>query len=337
MTMLAVRCASVIGGLAVALAASAHHSTALVYHRDGPIIEAEGVVTEVAWVNPHVRFKMRGAGADGVERLWEIETNSVSTISRFGLTAGLVAVGSRVKVAGNGGRVADNVLWLTNMMLPSGEEILFGSAVKPRWSQRTIGTDVRSAVTADSSGLGLFRVWTNATNPPSFWGDELPLTRAAAAAQAAFDPVRDEPTANCAPKGMPFIMEQPYPMEIARNGADIVIRMEEYDTVRRIAMADTAGDANAAPTLLGRSRGRFEGEVLVVTTTAIGYGWLNGTGIPLGPNATVVERFSLNAEGSRLDYAMTVDDPATFTSPHTFRKAWEWRPGERLRPYECRR
>ncbi len=143
--------ALIIAATAAALApvASAHHSTALVYHRDGPLIEAEGVITAVAWVNPHVRFTMRGIGPDGVERLWEIESNSVSTVSRFGLTAELVAVGNRVKVAGNGGRQADNVLWLTNMLLPTGQEILFGSAVKPHWSEQTIGTDIRGAIAAD--------------------------------------------------------------------------------------------------------------------------------------------------------------------------------------------
>ena len=60
----------------------------------------------------------------------------------------------------------------------------------------------------------------------------------------------------------------------------------------------------------------------------IGYRWFNGTGIPLGPDATTEERFMLNADGSRLDYTMTVTDSATFTAPVTLRKAWEWRPGE---------
>jgi hypothetical protein len=320
---------------AAAPSAQAHHSTALVYHRDGPIIEAEGVITRVAWVNPHVKFTMRGAGADGIERDWEIETNSVSTVSRFGLTAELVAVGNRVKVAGNGGRDADDVMWLTNMMLPSGREILFGAAVRPRWSQETIGSDIRSSVTADTQGLGLFRVWTNATNPVAFWGTDLPLTASAAAARAAFDPQTDEPTAGCAPKGMPFIMEQPYPMEFVRDGDDILMRMEEYDAVRRIRMTSgSAGDAS--PSLLGTSHGRWDGATLVVTTANIGYGWFNGTGIPLGPTATTEERFTLSADGSRLDYTMVVTDPATFTAPVTLRKAWEWRPGEELRPYQCR-
>jgi hypothetical protein len=320
---------------ASAPAAHAHHSTALVYDRGGALVEAEGVITEVAWANPHVRFKMRGAGADGVERLWDIESNSVSIVSRFGLTAEVVAAGTRVKVAGNGGRQADNVLWLTNMLLPSGEEILFGAGVQPRWSQQTIGRDIRGAVTADSQNLGIFRVWTNATSPPAFWGEPPPLTASAAAVRAAFDPLADEPTANCAPKGMPFIMEQPYPIELVKDGEDILLRMEEYDTVRRIKMS-TAVPSGAVATLLGDSYGQWDGETLVVTTTNVGYRWFNGTGIPLGPGAVIGERFTLNDDGSRLNYTMTVADLATFTQPVTLRKSWEWRPGEQVRPYECR-
>jgi hypothetical protein len=316
-------------------AAHAHHSTALVYNRDGALIEVEGVVTKVAWVNPHVRFELRGTGADGVEKLWDIESNSVSIVSRFGLTADLVAAGTRVKVAGNGGRQADNVLWLTNMLLPSGQEILFGAAVRPRWSQQTIGRDIRGAVTADTQNLGIFRVWTNVTSPPAFWGNNLPLTPSALAARAAYNPLTDDPTMNCVPKGMPYIMEQPYPIELVRDGDDILLRIEEYDIVRRIRMSPAAPTGTGS-TPLGDSFGQWQGQTLVVTTTNIGYRWFNGTGIPLGPGATIEERFALNGDGSRLEYTMTVADVATFTQPVTLRKSWEWRPGEQVRPYECR-
>jgi len=111
--------------------------------------------------------------------------------------------------------------------------------------------------------------------------------------------------------------------------------MEEYDAVRRIRMTAAAGDER--PTPLGISRGRWEGAALVVTTTNIDYRWFNGTGIPLGPDAVTEERFTLNDDGSRLEYTMVVTDPDTFTAPVTLRKTWEWRPGEELRPYECRR
>ncbi len=49
------------------------------------------------------------------------------------------------------------------------------------------------------------------------------------------------------------------------------------------------------------------------------------------------ERFSLNADGSRLEYTLTVTDPTTFTEPAEFTKAWEWRPGEQVKPYDCQR
>lgn len=316
-------------------AAHAHHSTSAVYHRDGALIEAEGVITKVEWVNPHVRFEMRGTGADGVERLWKIESNSVSIVSRFGLSADVVAAGTRVKVAGNSGRQANDVMFLTNMLLPSGQEILFGAGIQPRWSQQTIGSDVRGAVTADTQKLGIFRVWTNTTNPPAFWGNNFPLTASAKATQAAFDPIADDPTKNCAPKGMPYVMEQPYPIEFVRDGDDILLRMEEYDTVRRIKMS-SAAPKNAAPTLLGDSYGRLNPQTLTVTTTNVGYRWLNGNGIPLGPGATLDEVFALSDDGSQLSYSLTITDPATFTAPVTLRKSWEWRPGERVNPYQCR-
>ena len=320
-----------------AQSALAHHSSALVYDR-GRIIEAEGTVAEVVWTNPHVRLKITGAGPDGRERVWNIESNSVSTVSRFGLTADLVAVGSHVKIAGNPGRARGDAMWLTNMLLPNGAEILFGAGITARFSNRTIGRDVRSAVAADTGDRGIFRVWSNATAPPDFWGDHLPLTPAAAAARAAHDPAKDDPTLNCTPKGMPYIMEEPYPIEFVDEGERILLKLEEYDTVRRISMTGKAdGPGNAGPARLGTSIGRWEGATLVVDTRDIDYKFVNGNGIPLGPAASIEERFSMNEDGSRLEYTMTIDDASTFIEPVTLRKSWEWRPGEQVRPYNCRR
>jgi Family of unknown function (DUF6152) len=315
--------------------AFAHHSTAALYDRT-TTIEAEGDITDVQWVNPHVRLKMRGKGPDGVEKLWEIESNSVSIVSRFGLTADMVKAGTHVKLAGNPGRERDDILFLSNMLLPSGEEVLFGNGIRARWSQRTLGTDIRGAVANDASGkLGIFRVWTNTTNPPDFWGATPPLTPAAAAVHAAFDPIKDDPTRNCAPNGMPYVMEQPYPIEFIDRGNVIELKLEEYDTVRRIAMSPDAA-ARSEPRL-GTSTGRWAGTALVVDTRGIDYKFFNNTGVPLSAAARIEERFVLNDDGSRLDYTMVVTDPATFTSPVTLHKAWEWRPGEQVKPYNCRR
>ena len=314
-----------------AQAAWAHHSTATLYERTR-IVEAEGEITSVQWSNPHVRFEMRDAASSA--RVWSIESNSVSIVSRFGLTADLVAPGTRVKVAGNPGRVDPDIMFVTNMLLPNGAEILFGAGIAARWSDRTIGADVRNAVAADAS-RGLFRVWTNGVMPPDFWRVAMPLTAAAAAARARFDPIADDPTKGCAPKGMPYVMEQPYPIELVAASEAIFLKLEEYDTVRRIAMTP-GGNAEPGAARLGRSTGRWDGATLVVATMDIDYPYVNNTGIPLGRGATIEERFTPSPDGSRLDYTMTIRDPATFTAPVTLKKFWEWRPGEQVRPYDCR-
>ena len=52
-------------------------------------------------------------------------------------------------------------------------------------------------------------------------------------------------------------------------------------------------------------------------------------------DAAIEERFSLSADQRRLDYEMTVTDPATFTEPVTQQSYWIWRPGETVKPYGC--
>ena len=47
------------------------------------------------------------------------------------------------------------------------------------------------------------------------------------------------------------------------------------------------------------------------------------------------ERFTPTEDGSRLDYAMTVTDPSTFTEPVRLEKYWLWFPQVTVEPYEC--
>ena len=52
------------------------------------------------------------------------------------------------------------------------------------------------------------------------------------------------------------------------------------------------------------------------------------------PNVHVLERYTLSEDQSRLDFHMSVTDPATFTEPATFDKYWLAMGGE-LQHYEC--
>ena len=55
----------------------------------------------------------------------------------------------------------------------------------------------------------------------------------------------------------------------------------------------------------------------------------------MGPSAKLIERFSPSADGSRLNYMLSIVDPDSLTAPIEGKRAWVWRPGERVMPFNC--
>jgi hypothetical protein len=140
---------------------------------------------------------------------------------------------------------------------------------------------------------------------------------------------------------MPTIMEQPYPLEFVKKGDTILLRLEEYDTVRTIDMkgGGPGRSEDLQPrrpkTLLGHSRGTWDGSTLVVATSEISWTYFDPSGVPLGPAASIVERYTPSPDGTRLVLKMTVTDPDTFTQPIDLQRTWVWRKGETVKPYNC--
>ena len=312
----------------------AHHAFAGVFDMDN-LTELEGEITRLMWRNPHVQFTVRTADGES----WRVETNSVSILSRMDISPDLLSEGDRVTVAGYSARNGDNEMWTNNVLLADGREVVTRPGVASHWSEDHLGRSEVWLADGDTGGAdqGIFRVWSTRFNGPGrYMGlDEYPLTAAAAAAREVFDPSVDDPTGECAPKGMPAIMHQPYPVAFTRDGDDILFLIEEYDLVRRIHMDPDAVGADVPPTLLGHSTGRWDGDALVVDTRSIDWYHFNTTGIPQSSQARLQERFSLSGDGANLDYTIMVTDPETFTEPVTMRKQWVWRAGETVKPYGC--
>jgi hypothetical protein len=337
---------AVICLLVLANDASAHHSTNANYDK-GSTFELEGEITRVLWRNPHVRFSISVQRDDGLDEQWHIEATSVTHLRNQDVTKVLLEIGEKVKLAGHPSKRGLQTMWVTNILLSNGRELVTEPHVKPRWSDQVLGKSGPRFVTegdASNPGRGIFGVWAHtavvpmlfpSTRDPNFDVTSYPMTDEARVALAAYDPLADDPTANCAPKGMPTIMEQPYPLEIVEDGQDILIRLEEYDTVRTIHMGTEATPDGQTATRLGYSAGRWDGSVLVVTTSLINWKYFNQTGVPLTESATIEERFSPKEDGSRLDYRMTVEDPAIFTEPVTLQKYWLNVPGVTVQPYKC--
>ncbi len=324
--------------------AFAHHSARITYDMDR-VIEVEGEITGVMWRNPHLRFSLSAMGENGEAVAWEVESIPATRLARVGITPDQLSVGDIVTVAGFPARRAVQDVYAINMLLADGREALLDTPVA-RWTDNTVGTgmDETPGTPGADATLGIFRVWST---DGSFLRTETrflteggtlnyPLTDAARAAQAAWDPLApDNPFLTCMPKGMPTIMQQPNPIEFVDNGDEIIFRMEEFDTVRVIDMGGDAAAEPPPPTPLGHSTGRWEGGTLVVQTSGINWPYFDQNGLPQSEAVETLERFTVNEDGSRLNYEVIVTDPWLFTEPVTLSKAWRWIPGDAVLPFNC--
>ncbi len=333
--------------IAAALAAltiaplAAHHSY-VEFDQQNPI-EIEGTLIAAAWQNPHSRLTV--AAADGAR--WDIESSAANGLRRAGAPLELFEVGSKVKVAGWPSTRRSTRLFGTNILSAGGQELILFRA-PPRWGGGAIGLE-RQAVVASDGAAGrertIFRTWGSANarpgipddpdaSPGSLFRVPWPLTEAAREARARFDEVKYNQNLSCAPKNMPYLMIVPTPTDFVDRGESILFRSEEFDAVRTIHM-NSREDPSAQPkTRLGYSVGRWDGDTLVVETGSVDAEYLV-PGVPLGPSASFVERFTPSADGSRLHYTIVITDPYSLTQPVEQKRSWI-AIGEKVMPYNCK-
>ena len=333
--------AACLAGLLPTYVALGHHA-ANTYFDVTTIIEVRGVIIDVKWQNPHIGFTLKTGKADGEERVWSVESNSVSTLRQLGVTPDLLRIGDVVTVAGWPPRQAGNRMAGNHVLLPGGQELVLRGSGEKYFSegsdQRYTVADIDARESADAADLGLFRVWSTIAGDPNqdrFWEQGYPLTEAAIAGQAAWDPVADNPAIRCEPKGMPSIMDPPYPMELTDQGDVIVIRQEEFDTVRTVYMNPGDVQSDPEPSLLGNSVGHWEGDTLVVSTSHISWPIFDTRGVPQSFQARYEERFTVSENGKRLNYTIDITDPVNFTEPIRLDRFWLWMEESQVEPYNC--
>jgi len=320
--------------------ALAHHSQAGIFDSNKKI-EVTGIIKSVSWRNPHGQILLTAKDAKGVETVWDAETASISILRIRGVDGTSIHVGDRVTIAGSPSLRNRPELLATNVLLPSGYEFTFGTdgAYFPAGKAgRLIGTvkpDVNVAA-AKARADGMFRVWSTIMSDPAafpMFKGGYPLTDAGKAGLAKWNP-RDNILLKCGTKGTPLIMISPLPMEFRKDGDKIVMRIEEYDSVRTIHM-NPKDSAPTAHTLFGFSRGRWEGTTLVVETDHIAAGYFDHLGAPQSDQIKTVERFTPDADYSRLDYTLTTTDPVNFTRAFELKRYFVWKPESSVHPYQC--
>lgn len=317
----------------------AHHSRATFFDMN-QTVELEGEITRVQWRHPHVRYWIQADPAYGGAE-WEMETTPPSLLERQGIGPDILTAGTRVRVAGPPSRYSANTMEVSHVLLPDGREVLLHTGLDPRWTQnavhrQTLGFDPEAVRAAEAAARGIFRVWSRmgmaADDRPQFWLGSYPLTESASAVAAGWDPAAGTDV-GCRGKDMPWLMASNWPFEFIDEGDTIRLLAEEFDRERLIHLNTTAADAVPSP--MGYSTGRWENGDLVVVTTHVNSGQLGRNGIPLSADVEILERFSLSQDQRRLDYEMTIIDAATFIEHVTMTSHWIWRPGETVKPYNC--
>ena len=337
-----VRLVSVVLALNVFVGfAHAHHSQAGIFD-PSKTIEVIGIIKSVSWRNPHGQILLSVKDGKGAETVWDAETASISILRNRGVDGNSIHVGDRVSIAGSPSMRNRPEILARNVLLPNGYEFTFGgdSAYFPAGKAgRLIGGSAKAdgnVAAAKAKADGLFRVWSTIMSDPAafpMFKGGYPLTDAGKAGLAKWNP-RNNSLLKCGTKGTPLIMISPLPMEFSKKSDSIVMRIEEYDSVRTIHM-NPKDVAPAQHTLFGYSRGRWEGSTLVVETDHIAAGYFDHLGALQSDQIKTVERFIPNADYSRLDYTLTTTDPVNFTRPFELKRYFVWKPENTVHPYEC--
>jgi hypothetical protein len=150
------------------------------------------------------------------------------------------------------------------------------------------------------------------------WDRPIPvrLTERARQALQDFDPAStDNPRLRCEPTSILFDWAfDSVVNRIEQTPTRITMQIGHMDLARTIHLDRNAPPAGVRPSRAGYSIGRWEGDVLVVETTAFLPGVLNADSRILhGARLRVVERFELDATGTRLTRSFVAEDPEYFT------------------------
>jgi hypothetical protein len=168
-------------------------------------------------------------------------------------------------------------------------------------------------------------------------GGEIPYQPWAAAKKEenAREWLKRDPEIKCFMPGVPRATYMPYPFQILQGTNKIVFAYEFAGATRTIHM-DTVGDS-PSPTWMGWSRGRWDGDTLVVEVTDFNEDtWFDRAGNFHSDALKVTERYTPESP-SHLMYEATIEDPKVFTKPWTIRMPLYRRmePNKQLLEYKC--
>jgi hypothetical protein len=332
----AVPAAIIVGLLTVGgPGARAHHSFAPHFDSSKPVSIA-GTITRYEARNPHSYLHIDAVDENGRTRQYMCESHGVTQLTRNGLPPTMFKAGAAIRVSGSQSRRSPYMCFFDTVELADGRRLSVNGTGAPQASAGRARKDIFGA-------WMLAPIRNRSTSGPQPMMQF--LTPAGQKAVAGYDPFRDDPTFRCSPVGIRRVWGAPgTPLEIVRDGANVVLRHEWMDARRVIQMNAREHPKTAPRGPLGHSIGRFEGDTLVIETANYPAGVLNQyveqpgqptKGLLHSAALRTVERIRLDDEGRRLVVEIDTTDPEYFTQPFP-RATLEYVPSSlTLEPFNC--
>jgi hypothetical protein len=325
----------VIATLTFVPAAIAHHSFAPHFDSSKPV-SISGAVTEYEARNPHSYLHIAAVDENGRTREYVCESHGVTQLTRNGIRPDMLKAGVTLRVTGSLSRHSPYMCFFDSVEFADGRRLSVNGPGGP-------------AAASAGTRKDIFGTWLLAPIPNRSTSGPQPmmqfLTPAGQKAVAAYDPFRDDPTFRCDPVAIRRVWGAPgTPLEILREGKDVVLRHEWMDVRRIVHMDMKEHPKNGPRSSLGHSIGRFEGDTLVIETANYSQGVLNQyveqpgqptKGLLHSAALTSVERIRLDAARQRLVVEVDLADPEFFTQQFA-RAALEYAPSNlKIEPFNC--
>jgi len=144
-----------------------------------------------------------------------------------------------------------------------------------------------------------------------------------------------DPEIKCFMPGVPRATYMPYPFQILQ-GTDKILFAYEFAGATRTVHMDKVGDSPSS-SWMGWSRGRWEGDTLVVEVTDFNEEtWFDRAGNFHSEAMKVVERYT-PVSSHHLMYEVTIEDPKVFTRPWKMRMPLyrRFEPDTQILEYKC--
>jgi hypothetical protein len=124
-----------------------------------------------------------------------------------------------------------------------------------------------------------------------------------------------DPETKCYLPGVPRIMYMPYPFQIFQKPGQLTMLFEYVHATRYVYTNGTQHPEGHIDWWMGDSRGRWEGDTLVVDVVDFNEDtWFDRAGNFHSDQLHLVERFTL-LDRDHISYEVTVEDPKVFTAP----------------------